>query len=214
MKQFIKLKEQAPDSILFFRMGDFYELFGEDAVEAAPVLGVTLTSRDKKSENPVPMAGVPFHSATQYVQKLLNAGKKVSIAEQILPEGMTPDQIKGIVERKVIRTFTPAVQFELSEGSRPRYLATLSPGDQKSYSLALLEPATGEIRISKPLSLKDLLAEPKLQEISHFLNSSPKTPIEFLSTLESLRSILIEEVASNSVSSTEALPLLQHQSQL
>ncbi len=211
MKQFLRLKEQAPDSILFFRMGDFYELFGEDAVLAAPILGVTLTSRDKRSENPIPMAGVPFHSATAYIQKLLSHGKKVAIAEQILPEGVSADQIKGIVERRIIRTFSPAVQFELGDGNRPRFLATLSPAEGKAYCLALLEPATGEIRLSAAASLDRLLSEPRLSDIRHFLNSSSKTPIELLELLESRGSVLIEDVVSNLVSSSEELPLLQRQ---
>ncbi len=211
MKQFLRLKEQAPESILFFRMGDFYELFGEDAVVSAPILGVTLTSRDKRSENPIPMAGVPFHSATAYIQKLLSHGKKVSIAEQILPEGMSADQIKGIVERKIIRTFSPAVQFELGEGKSSRFLATLSPVDAKTWCMALLEPATGEIRLTRAAPLSALLSEPRVREIRHFLNHSAKTPPEFLSLLESSGSVLIEEVASNSVSSSEELPLLQRQ---
>lgn len=210
MKQFLKLKEQAPEAILFFRMGDFYELFGEDAVLAAPILGITLTSRDKRSENPIPMAGIPCHSANQYLQKLLNAGKKAAIAEQILPEGMSADQVKGIVERKIVRTFSPAVQFELSAGSEPRFLATLSPAGPGSMILALLEPATGEIRISSSMSERELLGEPNLASIRHFLNHSAKTPSDFLSLLEA-QGVLIEEVASNLVASTGILPLLQNQ---
>jgi DNA mismatch repair protein MutS len=209
MKQFLKLKEQAPEAVLFFRMGDFYELFGEDAVTAAPILGITLTSRDKKSENPVPMAGIPYHSSQAYLQKLLNAGKKVAIAEQILPEGMTPDQVKGIVERRIVRTFSPAVQFDLTGGQQPRFLATLSPSPAGAV-LALLEPATGEIRVSSPLSERELLAEATLPAIRHFLNSSVKTPPDFLKLLET-QGTLIEEVAGNLVSSTDALPLLQKQ---
>ena len=209
MKQFLKLKEQAPDSILFFRMGDFYELFGEDAVRAAPILGITLTSRDKRSENPIPMAGIPFHSATAYLQKILNQGLKVSIAEQILPEGMTPDQIKGIVERKVIRTFTPAVQFEMSEQTRPRFLATLTPAGQDRFVLALLEPATGEVRISPALPASRLIADPRFLEIRHFLNGSSQTPTEVLQALE--KQALVEEIAPNTVSSGEVTPLLQSQ---
>ncbi|NDG85455.1 MAG: hypothetical protein EBX52_10535, partial [Proteobacteria bacterium] len=211
MKQFIRLKGEAPGAILFFRMGDFYELFGEDAVSAAPVLGVTLTSRDKKSENPIPMAGVPFHSATAYIQKLLNAGHRVAIAEQILPEGMTADQIKGIVERKIVRIFTPAVQFEMSGDPKARFLGTLSPAPKGRFVLALLEPATGEIRISGPLDPKDLLAEPRLLDIRHFLVASTEIPASILTPLENTPEILVEEVARNLVSTEGVLPLLQKQ---
>jgi DNA mismatch repair protein MutS len=215
MKQFLKLKEQAPESILFFRMGDFYELFGEDAVVAAPILGITLTSRDKKSENPVPMAGIPYHSAQSYLQKLLGAGKKVAIAEQILPEGMTPEQIKGIsvkgiFERKIVRIFSPAVQFELSSETQPRFLATACPSEAGVFTLALLEPATGEIRVSSPLSSRELTSETSLPSIRHFLNSSSQTPPELLELLEA-QGTLVEEIPSNWVASTEVLPLLQKQ---
>ena len=76
MKQFNEIKAQAGDALLFFRMGDFYELFGDDAIEAARLLEITLTSRDKNRPNPTPMAGVPHHSAQSYIQRLLKAGKK------------------------------------------------------------------------------------------------------------------------------------------
>ncbi len=210
MKQFVRLKQEAGDAFLFFRMGDFYELFAEDAVAAAPLLGVTLTSRDKRSENPMPMAGIPFHSATNYIQKILNAGKKVAIAEQILPEGMTADQIKGIVERKIIRTFSPAVQFELGRNPQSRYLACLVPTADKKQVIALLEPATGEIRVSEGLDTAQLLQDPVLQEIRHFLNSG-KTPAEVLSALERSGQVLIEEVAPNLFSTVEVGPFLKEQ---
>ena len=210
MKQFVRLKQEAGEAFLFFRMGDFYELFAEDAVAAAPLLGVTLTSRDKRSENPMPMAGIPFHSATNYIQKILNAGKKVAIAEQILPEGMTADQIKGIVERKIIRTFSPAVQFELGRNSQSRYLACLVPTGDKRQILALLEPATGEIRVAEALETGQLLQDPALQEIRHFLNSG-KTPPELLSALERYDRTLIEEIAPNLISAVEVAPFLKDQ---
>ena len=138
MKQYLKLKEQAPGAILFFRMGDFYEVFGPDAQEAAPLLGITLTARDKRSENAIPMAGVPFHSITGYIQKLLSAGKKVCIAEQM----QDPDSVKGLVDRQIVRTFTPAINFELSNQIEPKFLATLQPeADGKTFALVLFEPA-------------------------------------------------------------------------
>src|SRR6187402_3325548 len=82
MKQYWELKSQAPGALLLFRMGDFYELFGEDAVIASGILEITLTSRDKNKQNPTPMAGVPHHSVQGYIQKLLKAGKKIAIGEQ------------------------------------------------------------------------------------------------------------------------------------
>src|SRR4051812_49425720 len=102
MKQFRELKQKAGDALLLFRMGDFYELFGEDAITAARVLGITLTSRDKNKPNPLPMAGVPHHSAQSYIQKLLDSGFKVAIGEQM----EDPAQVTGksIVKRDVVRT--------------------------------------------------------------------------------------------------------------
>jgi DNA mismatch repair protein MutS len=102
MKQYAELKEQAGDALLFFRMGDFYELFGDDAVEAAKILEITLTSRDKNKPDPLPMAGVPHHSAGNYVQKLLNAGKKVAICEQF-EEVAAGKPGKTLVRRAIVQ---------------------------------------------------------------------------------------------------------------
>ncbi len=107
MKQYNELKDLAGDALLLFRMGDFYELFGPDAVDAARILEITLTSRDKGKENALPMAGVPHHAIQNYLPRLLKAGRKVAIAEQIEEPGKNK-----IVERKIIRTLTPGIQFE------------------------------------------------------------------------------------------------------
>ena len=206
MKQFVKLKESAGDALLFFRMGDFYELFGQDAIDAAPILGITLTARDKRSDNPVPMAGLPYHSATNYIQKLLNAGKKVSIAEQM----QDPDTVKGIVDRQIIRTFSPAVQFELTGKAESRYLGTIAP-DGKNYILALLEPATGEVKLSKPLTLEGMLAENALSHVRHFLKFSAKTPIELIEQLQNQDKTLFEEIPHNWISDNDIGAFLQKQ---
>ncbi|ABP91090.1 Mismatch repair ATPase (MutS family) [Streptococcus suis 05ZYH33] len=83
MQQYLDIKAQYPDAFLLFRMGDFYELFYEDAVEAAQILELSLTSRNKNAENPIPMAGVPYHAAQQYIDTLVELGHKVAIAEQM-----------------------------------------------------------------------------------------------------------------------------------
>src|SRR6185295_18085798 len=108
------LKAQVPDALLLFRMGDFYELFGEDAVQAANLLEITLTSRDKNKPNPMPMAGVPHHSVQSYIQKLLKAGKKIAIGEQMEdPETASSKGGQKIVRREIVRVLTPGVQFDL-----------------------------------------------------------------------------------------------------
>jgi DNA mismatch repair protein MutS len=131
MRQYNELKAKVPDALLFFRMGDFYELFGDDAVEASKILEITLTSRDKNKENPMPMAGVPWHSSQGYIQRLLKAGKKVAIGEQLeddpdAEEVLTKTGKKApkIVRRDIVRQFTPGVQFDL-EGSEANFLAVI-----------------------------------------------------------------------------------------
>ena len=111
-----ELKAKAGDALMLFRMGDFYELFSDDAVEAARILEITLTSRDRNKPNPMPMAGVPHHSVQGYIQRLLKAGKKVAIAEQMEDPALVKGP-KAIVRRDIVRVFTPAVQFD-HEGNR------------------------------------------------------------------------------------------------
>ena len=103
MRQFLTIKDQHPNELLFYRMGDFYELFYEDAIVAAPVLDITLTARGKSAGEPIPMAGVPYHAAESYLAKLVKAGHAVAIAEQI----GDPNESKGPVERSVVRIVTP-----------------------------------------------------------------------------------------------------------
>ena len=102
MKQFNALKAAHPDCILFFRAGDFYEMFGEDAIKASEALNIALTTRSKGSENPVPMAGVPYHAFEQYLNRLTAAGFKVAIAEQM------EDPAQAIVSPSALTPIPPA----------------------------------------------------------------------------------------------------------
>ncbi|MBW1713352.1 MAG: DNA mismatch repair protein MutS, partial [Deltaproteobacteria bacterium] len=104
LRQYLGLKEKYPDCLLFYRMGDFYELFFEDAKVASRALEITLTSRNKQDHDPVPMCGVPYHSANGYIAKLVEAGFKVAICEQM----EDPKQAKGLVRREVIKVITAA----------------------------------------------------------------------------------------------------------
>ena len=108
MRQYLAAKAAHPDCILFFRLGDFYELFFEDAVVAAGALELTLTSRNKSAEEPIPMAGVPAHAASGYVQRLLDQGFKVAICEQMAD----PKTVKGVVPREVVRVVTPGLTVD------------------------------------------------------------------------------------------------------
>jgi len=105
MLEHLSIKSQYKDAILFFRLGDFYEMFFEDAQIASKILEITLTTRDKNKENPIPMCGVPAHAAEPYITKLVKAGYKVAICEQV----EDPAAAKGIVKREVIRILTPGL---------------------------------------------------------------------------------------------------------
>src|SRR5215831_13461975 len=105
MRQYLDVKARYPDAIVFFRLGDFYEMFHEDAVYVARVLDLTLTSRDKGKEDPVPMCGIPHHSARTYLAKLTALGHRVALCEQL----EDPRTVKGIVKRDVVRIVTPGV---------------------------------------------------------------------------------------------------------
>src|SRR5262245_9042789 len=111
MRQYLEAKSANPDAILFFRMGDFYEMFHDDAVLSARLLNLTLTSRDKDQPDPIPMAGVPHHAAAGYIARLLAQGQKVAICEQMAD----PSKCKGIVPRAVVRVVTPGTITETDQ---------------------------------------------------------------------------------------------------
>src|SRR5271170_568526 len=121
MRQYLAAKAAHPDALLFFRMGDFYELFFEDAVVAARALDLTLTARNKGAEDEIPMAGVPHHAASSYVQRLLEQGFNVAICEQMAD----PSKVKGIVPRAVVRVATPGITYDDAgiEARQNHYLA-------------------------------------------------------------------------------------------
>ncbi|GIW39619.1 MAG: DNA mismatch repair protein MutS [Candidatus Binatia bacterium] len=143
LRQYLRWKREFPDALLFFRLGDFYELFFEDAERAAELLDLALTTRNRNEENPVPMCGVPYHAAQPYIARLLAAGLKVAICEQV----EDPSEAKGLVAREVVRVVTPGTvtEEECLDPKRPNYLAALfREGDE--WSLALVDVSTGETR--------------------------------------------------------------------
>lgn len=148
MKQYLEVKAQVPGALLFFRLGDFYELFFEDAVKAHELLGITLTSRAKGLER-VPMAGVPYHAARRYVARLIEAGQKVAICEQLSPPG------KGIVKREVVRIITPGMVLDddVLEARENNFLAAVVPADasqEDDWGAALIDASTGEFLALQP----------------------------------------------------------------
>jgi DNA mismatch repair protein MutS len=146
MNQYYKIKSQYPNEILFFRMGDFYEMFGEDAKIASKILGIALTSRAHGKAEKVPLAGVPYHAAERYVSRLIKAGKKVVICEQV----EDPKKAKGIVKRDVVEIITPGtitIDNIIDEKSN-NYLASLIQGKDK-MGLAFIDLTTGEFKIDQ-----------------------------------------------------------------
>ncbi len=156
LKQYLSIKEEHRDAILFFRMGDFYEMFFQDAEVAAKILGITLTSRGEFQGQPVPMCGVPHHASKSYLVKLVRAGYKVAICEQV----EDPKQVKGIVRREVVRVVTPGSLLEEDElqGSENLYIAAISVGKDR-YGLAHADLSTGEFKITEIESWETLLDE-------------------------------------------------------
>ena len=142
MRQFLAAKAEHPDALLFFRLGDFYELFYDDAPIAARALDLTLTSRNKDASDPIPMAGVPYHAASGYIQKLLEQGFKVAICEQMAD----PSKVKGIVPRKVVRVVTPGIVFDDAglDAKRNHYLVGLETNGV-AFGIVALDMSTGEL---------------------------------------------------------------------
>ncbi len=142
MKQYLEIKSEYEDCILFFRLGDFYEMFFEDAIKASNILEITLTGKDCGMEERAPMCGVPFHSVEGYIAKLVKSGLKVAICEQV----EDPQTAKGIVKRDVVRVITPGtVNMDVAfSGSDNNFLASVYI-DEKGYGVSFADVSTGEL---------------------------------------------------------------------
>jgi DNA mismatch repair protein MutS len=156
MKQYLGIKEKYTDALLFYRMGDFYEMFNDDAVEAARLLEITLTSRDKKSENPTPMCGVPVKAAEGYIAKLIGNGRKVAVCEQV----ENAQDAKGLVRREVVRVVTPGMVLDgtlLDEKSNNFILSIAVNG--KNSGIAYLDISTGTFKVVESPNNPDIIKE-------------------------------------------------------
>jgi DNA mismatch repair protein MutS len=156
MQQYFRLKAEVPDMLLFYRMGDFYELFYEDAQKAAKLIDITLTSRGKSGGEPIPMAGIPYHAVDNYLVKIVRAGQSVAICEQI----GDPQTSKGPVERKVVRIITPGTLTDeaLLEAGRDNLIAAVTRGKQQ-LGLAWLELSSGRFCVAELANNEALEAE-------------------------------------------------------
>ncbi|MBI5064544.1 MAG: DNA mismatch repair protein MutS, partial [Desulfatitalea sp.] len=156
LQQYLSIKEQYKDAILFYRMGDFYEMFFEDAHTASKALEITLTSRNKSDNAPVPMCGVPYRAVQGYIARMIDQGYKVAICDQV----EDPSLAKGLVRREVVRVVTPGmiVENELLDAKSNNYLLALG-AHQETLGLAYLDISTGLFRITETAQAKKLSEE-------------------------------------------------------
>ncbi len=154
LAQYLKLKAEVGDAILFYRMGDFYEMFFEDAQIAAPICDLALTSRNKSSPDPVPMAGVPWHSAEPHIARLLRAGLRVAICEQVAGQSNAK-----LMDREIVEILSPGTTLSegLLEDSRNNYLAVIT-AKQDQWALSVADLSTGEFFLAE-LTASELFAE-------------------------------------------------------
>jgi DNA mismatch repair protein MutS len=165
-RQWQEAKSQYPDALLLFRMGDFYELFFEDARQAAPILDIALTTRGKGTATAAPMCGVPHHSVTSYVGRLVERGHRVAICEQM----EDPRKVKGMVRREVVRVISPGTQTdpELLDPGVGQFLASVAPSAGDGHGVALIDLSTGGLIVTRAeddRALGDLLARYEVREV-------------------------------------------------
>ncbi len=193
LQQYLDIKGQHEDTILFYRMGDFYEMFFDDAVVASKILGITLTSRNKKSDGAqVPMCGIPYHAAQTYLAKLIKAGRRVAICEQT----EDPAEAKGIVKREVIRILSPGVITDdlLLDDKSNNYICSLTAkesGGKRLYGVSFLDISTGEFLVGEYID-KSVHCEIILDQLTRLM---PSELLVSLSERENL-SFLIDQVSS------------------
>ncbi|MEX0381135.1 DNA mismatch repair protein MutS [Leuconostoc sp. MS02] len=162
MVQYHEIKSQYPDAFVFYRLGDFYELFEEDAIQGAKLLELTLTARNKNSENPVPMAGIPHHAVKNYIDILVDQGHKVAIVEQM----EDPATAQGMVKRDVVQLITPGTKMFDGAGSdkQNNYLAAILPSEG-TWVLAYIDLSTGELKATTMHRFSDVIDELRSLEV-------------------------------------------------
>lgn len=197
LQQYLEIKKQHENTILFYRMGDFYEMFFDDAITASKILGITLTSRNKKSDAvQVPMCGIPYHALQSYLGKLIKAGKRVAICEQT----EDPSETKGIVKREVIRVVSPGVitDEQLLDDKSNNYTCSIylkENAGKKLFGLSFLDISTGEFLVGEHQSDKG--DDAIVDQLSSLLPSELLVPAKDGGSLHSLieqLTILLPEI--------------------
>ena len=193
LQQYLSIKERYPDVLLFYRMGDFYEMFFEDAKTASKVLDIALTSRNKNVESPVPMCGVPYRAAQGYIARLIDNGYKVAICDQV----EDPKTAKGLVKREVVRVITPGmiIEDELLDAKANNFILSVS-WHGKSLGIAILDISTGTFRLTETTELaavtdeimrvgpSELVIPDSFKADDAFIGLTERLPGVALSTLE------------------------------
>ena len=178
MEQYFSIKADYPDAFLFYRLGDFYELFYDDAEQVSQLLELTLTSRNKNADDPIPMCGVPHHAAANYIDTLIEKGYKVAVCEQV----EDPKTTKGMVKREVVQLVTPGTRVASGEvASRENnYLTAVTfIEENKQYSFSYADLSTGEIKVSLLETVDDIINEcESLQTKEIVIGSSIDTGLE------------------------------------
>lgn len=156
LRQYFDIKQKYDDAFLFFRLGDFYEMFFEDALKAAPILNVTLTSRGNYKGKEIPMCGVPYHAVDSYLSRMIKANQKVAICEQV----EDPKMATGVVKRKVVRVVTPGTVIDdsLLESKKNNYLGCLTKTGA-NFGFAYAELSTGEFKVAEVKTLAEIERE-------------------------------------------------------
>jgi DNA mismatch repair protein MutS len=184
MQQYLRIKAGHPDDIVFYRMGDFYELFFEDAQRASQILGITLTARGKSNGDPIPMCGVPYHSADGYLSKLVKQGISVAICEQV----GDPETSKGPVERRVMRILTPGtLTDEALLNDRSDSLLCSINRVVDTFGIATLNMSSGQFQVFEVENPTDLNAEMQRLKPAEILISEEMSEFQFLGQKNGIR---------------------------
>lgn len=200
MKQYNEIKAQYPDAFLFYRLGDFYELFNDDAVLGSQLLELTLTQRNKNSAEPIPMAGVPHHAAQNYINILVDKGYKVAVVEQM----ENPAEAEGMVKREVVQLVTPGTRMRTSADAAKEnnYLVSLSMTPAGGFGLAYTDLSTGEVKATTVTATGGVLNEISRLETKEIVTNAT-LPDDLMANLTSL-GILVshqDEEAANAETS-------------
>ncbi len=201
MVQYHEIKAQYPDAFVFYRLGDFYELFEEDAIQGAKLLELTLTARNKNSENPVPMAGIPYHAAQNYIDILVDQGHKVAIVEQMEDAAVA----KGMVKRDVVQLITPGTKLSGGAGSdkQNNYLAAVLP-DGQAWAMAYIDLSTGELKATTSQQFNDIVDELRSLEVKEVVlrQNDPETIKQQMATQLGEHGLVISTQAEVAPSAT------------